>query len=242
MNNLPIKQLVWIGGAVLVLLGIFLLVEINHVWNTAATTNTVSFNGQGRVSAKPDIAMISATVLTQSANSKTAQDLNTQRSDAVTNFLKAQGIDEKDIKTTGYNIYPQYRYDGGPGVITGYQVTQSFQVKLRELEKISSILSGLVSAGANQVDNLGLQIEDPEQLRREAREKAIADAKKKAAELEDQIDINLGRLVNFSENTGGGYPMPMYTRDSVGMGGGGPTISPGENEIVVDVSLTYQIK
>ena len=242
MNNIPIKQLAWLGGAVLVLLGIFLLVEINHVWSTAATTNTVSFNGQGKVSAKPDVAMISATVLTQSPNSRTAQDQNTQRSDAVTNFLKAQGIDEKDIKTTGYNIYPQYRYDGGPGTITGYQVTQSFQIKLRELDKISALLSGLVSAGANQVDNLGLQIENPEQLRKEAREKAITDAKKKAGELEDQINIKLGRLVNFSENTGGGYPIPMYDRATVGVGGGGPTISPGENEIIVDVSLTYQIK
>lgn len=245
MNNL-LNPLVKTALAVMVLLGVFLLVQINHVWNTATTTNTVSFSGQGKVMAKPDIAMVSATVLTQSSNSKTAQDQNTAKSNAVTEYLKGQGIEEKDIKTTGYNIYPQYSYPayGGQGTITGYQVTQSFQVKVRDLGKLSTILGGLVSAGANQVDNLGLQVENPETLKAQARQMAIDDAKKKAQELKGQVGISLGRIVNFAEGYNG-YPVPMYgaAMDARGMGGGGgPVISGGENEIIVDVTITYQIK
>ncbi len=253
--NTSFKPLVWAGSAVLVILAVFLLAETNQVVNTAATTNTVSFSGEGKISAVPDIATISATVLTQAADTKVAQDDNAKKSNAVTDFLKKQGIADKDIKTSGYNIYPQYSYPRPcplnstfPCVenqqqITSYQVIQSFDIKVRDLTKIGTLLSGLVSAGANQVNNLGLQIENPDALKSQARQLAIDDAKKKATELESQVGIRLGRIVNFSENTGGYYPQPMAF-EAKGLGGGAaaPDISPGQNDITVDVSITYQIK
>ena len=90
------------------ILGIFLLASINQISNTAATTNTVSFTGEGKVTAKPDIATISASILTQAVDSKTTQDSNSVKSNTIDSFLKKQDIDEKDIKTSGYNIIPQY--------------------------------------------------------------------------------------------------------------------------------------
>ena len=161
--------------------------------------------------------------------------------------MKKQDIDDKDIKTTGYNIYPQYKYPqyGGQPTITGYQVNQSLEIKVRNLDSVSNILDGVVTAGANQVNGLTFEIDDPDTLKAEARAKAIADAKKKANELQSQVGISLGKIVNFSENTGG-YPIPIYydaKLEGRGMGGGGgPTVPTGENEIVVNVSLTYQIK
>ncbi|MEK7645787.1 MAG: SIMPL domain-containing protein [Patescibacteria group bacterium] len=241
-----LKPLVWSGSLALVILALFLLVEINQVSNTATTTNTVSFSGEGKVTAKPDIAVISASIVTQAIDSKSAQDSNSTKSNAVDSFLKKQGIAEKDIKTSGYNVTPQYKYPpyGGQATITGYQVTQSYEIKVRDLTKISTILSGLVSAGANQVNNLGLQIENPDALKSQARQLAIDDAKKKAQELQKQVGVRLGKIVNFSEDSGG-YPVPMYyDTKAVGMGGGGPepTISTGENDVVINVTLTYQIK
>ncbi len=241
------KPLIWTGSLVLVILALFLLVQINHVSNTAATTNTVSFSGEGKVTAKPDIAVISASIVTQDVNSKSAQDKNSTKSNAIDDFLKKQDIEEKDIKTSGYNISPQYKYPpyGGQPTISGYQVSQSYEIKVRDLDKISTVLSGLVTAGANEVNNLGLQIENPEELKSEARQMAIDDAKKKAKELEKQVGVRLGKIVNFSEGLNG-YPVPMmYASDKAyGMGGGGPepTISLGENDVVVDVTITYQIK
>ena len=240
------KPLIWTGTVVLGILGLFLLASINQISNTATTTNTVSFTGEGKVTAKPDIATISASILTQAVDSKTAQDSNSVKSNAVDSFLKKQDIDEKDIKTSGYNVTPQYKYPsyGGQATITGYQVTQSYEIKVRDLNKVSTILSGLVTAGANQVNNLGLTIENPDAVQAEARQLAIDNAKKKAEELEDQVGITLGKIVNFTEGSGG-YPVPMYDLKSsgVGMGGGSePTISIGENDVVVSITITYQIK
>lgn len=240
------KYLVWTGTGVMVILALFLLASTNKVLNTAATTNTVSFSGEGKVVAKPDIAKISLSIVTDALTSKVAQDENSRKSKAITDFLKKQSIDDKDIKTTGYNIYPQYKYPqyGGQPTITGYQVNQTMEVKVRDLDKISDILDGVVGAGTNQVNQLSFEIDDPDALKAGARAKAVADAKKKANELQSQVGISLGKIVNFSENTGG-YPVPVYFETKgmgMGGGGGGPSVPTGENEITINVTITYQIK
>lgn len=244
MNN-NYKYLIWSGTAVMVILAIFLLASTDKIINTAATTNTVSFSGEGKVTAKPDIAVISASIVTEAATSKAAQDDNSKKSNQITDFLEKQDIEDKDIKTTGYNIYPQYNYRTPKPQITGYQVTQSLEIKVRNLDNVSAVLDGLVTAGANQVSNLGLQVDNPEKLKDEARAKAIEDAKDKADVLKKQVGIKLGKIVGFSENTGG-YPVPMYELKGMGMGGGDassvPSIPTGENEIVINVMITYQIK
>jgi len=240
--NYNLKPLLGLSYAVMALLIAFLAVQTNHVLNTAETTNTVSFNGEGKITAKPDIAMISASIVTQSADAKTAQDQNSEKSTSVTNFLKSQGIADADIKTSSYNIYPQYNYYGGQSALTGYQVNQSFDIKVRDLSKVSKILSGLVAAGANQVNNLGLQIEKQDDLKSQARRIAISEAKKKATQLEGEVGISLGKIVNFSESGSGTPPIYYEAMGKGGGGGGGPDISNGTNDIIVDVTLTYQIK
>ena len=245
--NTNYKPLVWSGAVVMVILAVFLLASTNKVLNTATTTNTVSFGGEGKVVAKPDMARVQLSIVTDALTSKAAQDENSKKSKAVTDYLKKQDIDDKDIKTTGYNIYPQYKYPqyGGQPTITGYQVNQSMEVKIHDLDKVSDILDGVVSAGANQINQLSFEIDDPEALKAEARKKAIEDAKEKADELEDELGIDLGKIVSFSENTGG-YPIPIYMKAEVdgqgGMGGGGPSVPTGENEVIVNVNITYQIR
>lgn len=261
------KYLVWAGTAVLVALVIFLLTMINHIANTATNTNTISFSGEGKVFAVPDIAAISFSILTEATTSKAAQNSNSTKSKQIVDFLKSQNIEDKDIKTTGYNIYPQYSYplptgrqvdpvplkaesvsypDYYPGSpkITGYQVNQSFEVKVRDLEKISTILDGLVSAGANQVNNLGFKVDNEEELKEQARELAIKDAKEKAKTLKKQLGISLGKIIGYNE--GGYYPV-YFKAESVNYGVGGvsdegPSVPAGENEIVVNVTITYQVK
>jgi len=237
------KYLIWVGIATLVILSVFILAKTDQVLNTAATTNTVSFNGEGKVLAKPDVAAISLSIVTEAVTSKSAQDENSRKSKAVTDFLKDQGVEEKDIKTTGYNIYPQYRYPQyDKPEIRGYQVNQTMEVKVRDLDKVSSVLDGVVSAGVNQVNSLSFEIDEPEKLKAEARQKAIEDARAKADELEDQLGVDLGKIVNFSESIGG-FPGPIFYAAERGMGGGGgPSVPTGENEIIVQVTITYQIK
>ena len=246
MNN-NYKYLVWSGTVVMIVLAVFLIASTNQVLNTATTTNTVSFSGEGKVVAKPDIAKISLSIVTDALTSKTAQDENSKKSKTVTDYLKKQNIDDKDIKTTGYNIYPQYKYPqyGGQPTITGYKVNQSMEIRIRDLDKVSNILDGIVASGTNQVSQLSFEIDNPDALKSEARAKAIADAKSKANELKSQVGISLGKIINFSENTSG-YPVPIYMKAELdgrgGMGGGGPSVPAGENEITVSVTITYQIK
>ena len=260
MTKLQKAILYWSVAAMVVIFGIFLLVSISQKLNTATTTNTVSFSGEGKVLAKSDIATVEFSIITEAVTSKAAQDDNSKKSQKVTDFLKKQNIEDKDVKTTSYNIYPKYSYpspiiynqsepsilpperDGQPKIV-GYQVTQSFQVKVRDFDKLSGIVDGLVSVGVNNVNNLGFSVEDTEKLKSEARAKAIADAKKKADELKNQIGIRLGKIINFSEGFSG-YPGPYYMK-AEGVGGGGvsgPSLPTGENEITVNVTLTYQIK
>lgn len=253
-----LKYLFWVGTVVIALLGVFLLVSTNQKLNTATTTNTVTFSGEGKVIAKPDIAVVSFSIVTEAATSKAAQDANSPQSKAVTDFLNQQGVEEKDIKTTRYNIYPTYSFNsrpcplgvdasypcGGKSTISGYQLTQSFEVKIRNLDKASVIVDGLVTAGANNIGQLDFTIDEPEKLQDEARAKAIADAKAKAKTLEKQIGIRLGKIINFSENTGG-YPIYYLKAQALPENSGGdtgPSLPSGENEITVNVTLTYQIK
>ena len=259
------KYLIWSGTATLSVLSLFLLVTMNRISDTAVTTNTISFSGEGKIFAVPDIAAISFSIVTEATTSKEVQNQNSEKSKKVVEFLKNQNIEDKDIKTTGYNIYPQYSYPlptgrqadpiplGAESIayteyypsnpkITGYQVSQSFEVKVRDLEKISTILDGLVTAGANQVNHLGFQVDNEEELKEQARELAIKDAKEKADKLKKQLDIRLGKIVNYSE--GGYYPVYFKAEalDSRGGMSSGPDIPVGENEIVVNVTITYQIK
>lgn len=259
-NTKEVKYLIWAGIGALIMLAFFLLVTVNRTLDTATTTNTVSFSGQGKVATSPNVAIIDVSIVTSAKTSKEAQNENSKKSQSLTKFLENQNINEKDIKTTGYNIYPQYSYprpitleaeskdypeyyDSNPK-ITSYQVNQTIQVKVRDLEKVDTILDGVVAAGVNQINNLQLTVDEPEKLKEQAREKAIADAKTKASNLQNQLGIRLGRIVNFSEDTGG-YPIPMmYAKEAIGMGGGGtvPSVPTGENEITVNITITYQIR
>ena len=257
MNTIQKTIIYWSIAVLVIVSAIFLLVGINQKLNTATTTNVVSFSGQGKVFAKPDISTLDFSIITEAVNSKAAQDTNSRKSQSIVDFLKKQGIEDKDIKTTYYNIYPQYSqirppiiYDAAVPVapyaarITGYQVTQGFQLKVRDFDKLSDLVDGLVSNGVNNVTNLGFSIEDPEKVRSEARALAIADAKEKADELKGKIGIKLGKIINFYEDIYG------YAYDRGGGYGGfeamsankGPSLPPGENEITVNVTLTYQIK
>ena|SRR3989344_6697825 len=255
----------WSGIALMAVVAVFFIVSIRQKLGTAPTTNQVSFTGEGKVNKQPDIAIADFSVITTSITSKAAQDANTASSKKVYEFLKKQGVEEKDIKNTYYNVQPQYAdssiipmplgaetqiqmaypiRDTSQPKITGYQVTQSYQVKIRDLEKVSAIVDGLVTAGANQVGNVYFDFENRDAELAKAREEAIADAKKKAEALEDQIGIRLGKIVNYYE---GGYPSIYYAKGmEMGMGGGsdtgGPILPPGENEITVNVTITYQIK
>jgi hypothetical protein len=129
-------------------------------------------------------------------------------------------------------------------VLSGYTISQSVTVKIRDLTKISDVLAKAGESGANQVGGLNFTFDDPENLKVQARDKAIVNAKSKAETLANSLGIKLGRIVGFIEGGSAPYPITMYkSAEAYGMGGGGaaPQVEAGSQDITSNVSITYEI-
>lgn len=230
--------------------------ESKYIGSDINIQNTITVSDSGEIYAKPDLALTTLSVVTEAKTVAEAMSENTEKMNAVIAMAKKQGIEEKDLKTTTFNISPRYEYEkgemdmyyypSGKRVLVGYDVTQSLQVKIRDLAKIGDILEGATTAGANEVGDLYFTIDKEDELKTQAREAAIEKTKAKAKELAGQLGVKLVRIINFSE--GGGYSTPVpysaYKEEAVGLGGGtvSPDIATGENKIEVTVSITYQIE
>lgn len=205
--------------------------------------NTISVTGEGRLYAKPDIAQIVIGVESRAPTAKEAASKNSGDMSEVMAVLKEMGIAEEDIQTVDYSIRAEMYYPEGeePKVI-GYVVTNAVQVKMRDLNLVGDLLDRVTEAGANNIYGITFTIEDPRPFQEQAREMAVADARKKAQQLADLADIRLGDLIALSEYIVGG---PVYVERAAaaaeGIGGGGPSISPGQLEIVIQVGMSYEI-
>lgn len=252
--------------AALVVLSIFLatltgreLMEYRYIGAGIPPTNVISIDGRGEVVAVPDTAEFSFSVVEKAASVATAQDAATKKMNAISAYLKEQGIEEKDIKTTGYNVYPQYEWQqitcvtfpcpSGKNVLTGYEVRQSVTVKVRDTKEAGNLLTGIGGKGASELSGLTFTVDNDEGLKAQAREKAIANAKEKAEALAKELGVRLVRVVSFSEYQDGGYPPIYYGRGVTGVGMGGdaelkvaPDVPRGENTYVSQVTVSYEIR
>lgn len=244
-----------LGGlliAFVALLVVQKIFEVSKNFKSEKPENTISISAEGKVSAKPDMAVVNLGVFSQGSSAASLQDQNSQKVNKVVEFIKSQGIKSEDIVTSQFSIYPQYDYTGGSSKVTGYQASQTVTVKIKGQddlgERVGKILDGATDNGANEITGVYFTIETPDDLRQEARKKAIAQAKVKAQELADEAGIRLGKVVSISES-GGGYPVPMYSDKAVlegGRGGGSQTMAPdiqtGTQDITETVTVTFEVK
>ncbi|OGJ60667.1 hypothetical protein A3C37_01970 [Candidatus Peribacteria bacterium RIFCSPHIGHO2_02_FULL_53_20] len=209
----------------------------------------ISVDGEGKVTAVPDIAELTFGVATgPQKTAKAAMDNLSKTMTAAFEAVKALGIEEKDIATESLYLNPSYDWSDGKQTLRGYEANQQLRVKVRDLDKVSDVLSATTNAGANQAGGVQFTIDDPQGLRAEAREKAIKNAQEKAEVLAAQLGVELGDLKNFSE--GGGYspPVPYMMKSAMmeGVGGGmadaGVPLPAGEQEIQVNVNLTFEVE
>jgi uncharacterized protein YggE len=205
---------------------------------------TITVSGEGRVTAVPDIAELRFGV--QTGRQPTAQAVMESLQKAMTaviDSVRAQGVEEKDIRTESLWLNPAYDWTEQGRIDRGYEANQNLLVKIRDLTKIGSVLTAATAAGANQIGGVQLTIDDPETLRTQAREEAIVEAQQKAQLLASQLGVVLGTLRGFSE--GGGFPpiVPLYER-AIPMAAGGDElpVPTGEQEIHVTVNLTYEVR
>lgn len=219
--------------------------EIKNLTTPSPSSPTISITGNGKVLAKPDIGMVNLSVVSDSLDMSFAQDEAAEQINKVIDFIKNSGIEDKDIKTTSYNISTLYDYPKGNRKFLGYEVRQTVQIKIRDLKKASAIIDGIADFGAIEISDLRFMIDDDEALKQEARAKAIADAKTKALVLAKTLGVRLGDIVSFNE-FGGPVPFYGYAME-LEVGGdfdksSAPSIPTGENEIASSVNITFEIK
>jgi hypothetical protein len=204
--------------------------------------------GEGKSTAIPDIAKVSAGIQDSGTTLVQVQNSANKKSQSLVAALKKSGIEEKDIKTTSYNISPESDYQANPPRITGYQVSINYEVTVRNIEKINDVLTTVTGGGANLVGGVSFDLSDDAKLKAmdAARQDAVKEAKENAKSLAKASGISLGRIINVSESFGSA-PRPLYmTADkAVGLGGGvpeTPNIQPGTTEINITISLSYELR
>ena len=248
MNN---KFLLAAIGLVSLALIVFLGAETRNAWQNyyyigKSGRDTISIDGEGKVTAKPDVALVELGVITDAATVNLAQTQNTSKMNAVIDAVKVLGVEAKDIQTENYNIQPRYDYSTSKQTLIGYEVSQNVAVKVRNLDKVGDIIAKAGDLGANQVGGMSFTIDDPKALQEQAREKAIDDAKSKADLLAKKLGLQVVRVVSFTESSGNVTPpMPYYAMDKA-MAGAAPSVAPtveaGSQDVISDVSVTFEIR
>ncbi len=212
--------------------------------------NQFSVSATGRVFAKPDIANLTVGLKIEAKpTAAAAVKENTDKMNEVIKVLKDLGIEEKDIKTTNYNLNPVYDWTDRSGQqLKGYEVSQNVEVKIRDLNKIGDAIAKTTEKGANQVGNISFTIDDEFELKNQARQEAIKKAKEKAESIVKETGIDLGKIINVYENQVS-YPTYVnYSKDmAYGMGGmeeslQAPTVQAGQNEVVVEATVVWKVK
>lgn len=208
----------------------------------AAERSGISVVGEGAVTVTPSTALILFGVNVFDASLAKAQQQAAQQMDAVIARLKASGIAEQDIKTVNYSVNPEYDFrDGGSPTLRGYRVINTVQVKVRRIDTVGQLIDDVVAAGATQVQGISFEAENPEALKSQARELAMANARAKAEQMANLAGVTLGRPILIEESdTGGVPPRPVPFAEAAPAAQRTP-IQPGETEVRTTVHVVYSI-
>ncbi len=247
-QTITIRPPLWLPIVAVIIGGCFYIAG-KHVEKQPAmaptTAGMITVSGEGKVSVTPDIAEISFGVqTTQQRTAANAMKNLSESMNAIFDAVQKAGINTKDITTENFSLNPVYNWQTGTQTLLGYQATQNLRLKIRNLDIISDVVTAATDAGANQAGNIVFTVDDPEGKRAEARKMAIDQAKQKAKVLAQQLGVTLGDLKGFTEGSTGAPPVPMLMRDSMA-GAEGMKALPlpaGDQDLVVDVSVTYELK
>lgn len=246
-----------IGIVVLIALCLGILSWAYYNWRLADNIinkdRTISFTAEGKIIAKPDVALITVSVITQGQDANTVQSDNNLKMSGIVKFLKDNGVKDDDIKTSAYSLNPQYDYNWchknnkdftpcAPKII-GYTLTQSISVKIKDFTKINTIVGGLTSAGANEISNIIFTIDDPENYKNQARIDALNKIKARAELLSKETKIKLGKIISITEsNTYSHYLENSLKANDVPLTNLPASIEAGTQDITVTLTVVYEIK
>lgn len=206
---------------------------------------TVSVTGEARVAAAPDMATVTLGVLTEAPEAAAALAENARRLAEVMAVIEGAGIAPRDVQTSGLSLAPQFDYDrraedGRPRLI-GYRADITVTVRVRDLALLGGLLDAVVRNGANQFNGLSFAVSDPAAQLRQARRRAMLDARRRAQTYARAIGAELGPVVSIVEQ--GGYaPPPRAYRAEAAMADAAVPVAPGEVEIAASVAVVFELK
>ena len=265
-----LKKVFYALGAVLAVCLIFALIgwgslKFVETKNEYSQNRTITLSSTGKVTIVPDIAKVSFEIFNEGLKVDQISNDNNKAMQGVIDYLKKQGIEAKDIKTTQYSITPTYtqkcNYDTGvssssgmaPTIypertcnskISGYKITQGVEVKIRDFTKIDAIVGQLTTLGVNQMSGVSFSIDDSELVQNQAKVEAINQIKAKARILSASTGIRLGRIISISESNNYAYYDSTVSYGTA-MKSAAPVaapIEPGSQEVSQTVFITYEIK
>ena len=236
----------------IIIFGAIVIVSILRDKIVESSQNQVSITGQGKITYQPDIAKITLGVqIDRRQTSEQAINELNERMARIISALEQVGISKEDIETQNYSLQTQYDYKDGVQTVAGYDANQKLIVKVRDIqndkEKVGNVISFASQAGSNQMLGVSFSIDDMNELKQQARILAIEDARKKSASLAAAAGIRLGKVVGWYENdvTSPENPTPygMEVRDLAEKGlVPAPQLPSGTEDIIIEISLTYDVK
>jgi uncharacterized protein YggE len=200
----------------------------------------ISVTGEATISVAPDLAEIDGGVTTEAKTAREASDANNAAMGKVLLALKGAGVDEKDFQTSRLSLQPQNAPNRtGPSSIVSYRANNRVTIRLRDVTKVASVIDTLVGAGANELGGINFMVSQASKLLDDAREQAIADARRKAEIYAKAVGVTLGAPLGISEE---GSPGPMPFRKMVGGMAAAAPVAQGEETLRVTVNVSWAIK
>jgi uncharacterized protein len=203
----------------------------------------LSVSAQAEARQVPDVATLSTGVVRQASDANAAMRANATQMDKVMAAIKAAGIADRDIRTSGISLNPQYKYvENQSPTITGYQASNTVDIKVRDLSRLGKVLDALVASGANQVNGPSFEIDQPEPVYDQARRDALEKAQARAQMYAKALGLRVRRIVSIDE--GGGYrppmPMPMMAM-SRAKAESDTAVAPGETTLSANLNVVFEL-
>jgi uncharacterized protein YggE len=202
----------------------------------------ISVTGEATVSVAPDQAQIDGGVATDAKTAREASDANNAAMGKVLLALKGAGVDEKDYQTSRLSLQPQYAPNrtSSQSPVVGYRATNRVTIRIRDVTKVANMIDVLVGAGANDIGGINFVVSQASKLLDDAREQAIADARRKAQIYAKAAGVTLGEPVSITEE-GSGTPM-FRSKVAGGMAASAAPVAQGEETLSVTVHVSWAIK
>jgi uncharacterized protein YggE len=205
--------------------------------NVYAAEKLVTVTGEATIAVAPDTAMIRIGVSSQDKTAREAGELNARQMTAVLAAIKDAGIADRDIQTSRLSLQPQYDPNkSGTARLTGFQATNQVMVRIRDIDKLPSVLDRAIAAGANEMSGIEFVVSEQSKLLDQARDDAIADARRKAELYAKAAGTKIGRVVSITEEGSSPPPRPMQA-----VRAGAVPVAPGEHTLRAVVTVSYEL-